>query len=292
MYLLFDIGGTKTRIARSLDLATFDEPVVLRTPENFDEAMELYRQTAAQLTEDRPLLGVAGGVPGAHSKDGVLEHWANHAQWEGKPIIAGLKKAFGTDNLFVRNDAALVGLGEATAGAGKGYDIVVYLTVSTGVGGTRIVHGAIDESAMGFEPGHQIIAGPNGPIELEKAASGTALHTRTGKHPKDVPQNDPIWDEIAGYLAEGLHNIMVLWSPQAIVLGGSMMVGDPFVPIPSIERELAKLPQIFEHEPKLIKAALGDFGGLWGALHLLKTVIPAPAGRRDQWRHLWTRIQA
>jgi glucokinase len=49
------------------------------------------------------------------------------------------------------------GLGEAVFGAGKGREIVVYMTISTGVGGARIVGGKIDASAMGFEPGHQII---------------------------------------------------------------------------------------------------------------------------------------
>ena len=57
----------------------------------------------------------------------------------------------------IANDTAVVGLGEAHRGAGIGYNIVTYITVSTGVGGTRIVDGRIDRRIYGFEPGHQTI---------------------------------------------------------------------------------------------------------------------------------------
>ena len=58
---------------------------------------------------------------------------------------------------YLANDSDLDGLGEATVGAGKGFNIVAYITVSTGIGGVRIVGGKIDVSTYGFEPGHQII---------------------------------------------------------------------------------------------------------------------------------------
>jgi len=77
--------------------------------------------------------------------------------------------------VFIENDASIVGLGEAVSGAGMGEEIVVYITVSTGVGGTRIVSGEIDEHAYGFEPGHELI---NMQDSLEDLVSGTAVEER------------------------------------------------------------------------------------------------------------------
>ncbi len=280
MYLLFDIGGTKTRIAQSRDPVSFDEPVVFLTPQDFEEAMALYKKTVMELmsTSPQPSPGhervvhaVAGGVPGIRSKEGALIYSPNLRGWEGRQLRGRLQEALGAQELLLENDASLVGLGEAMTGAGKGYDIVAYVTVSTGVGGGKIVRGVIDPSAQGFEPGHQLIDGPDGPVELESVISGRAVHSRFGKHPKEIPQNDPLWDELAKPLAQGLHNLLVTWSPDVLVLGGSMIVGNPAILVSSIERELAALPQVFPKAPLLKKATLGDFGGLWGALTLLRS---------------------
>lgn len=61
--------------------------------------------------------------------------------------------------MFLANDADLVGLGEAVYGAGKGYKVVAYFTVSTGVGGARIVNKRIDKGVFSFEPGWQYVYG-------------------------------------------------------------------------------------------------------------------------------------
>jgi len=87
--------------------------------------------------------------------------------------------------VFLRNDTAIVGLGEAHAGAGKGHEIVVYITVSTGVGGVRIIKGEIAKNQFGFEIGHQIIdldgsvcPSCEKPVDLENMISGRATEQR------------------------------------------------------------------------------------------------------------------
>ena len=134
--------------------------------------------------------------------------------------------------VYLENDTATWALGEANAGAGKGKDIVVYMTISTGVGGTRVVHGNLDTSAYGFEIGHQIID-PNGPQcgcggkgHLEAFIGGSSVQKQYGKAPQDIT-DIAVWQKTAEYLAIGLSNISVFWSPNIIILGGSMMKSIP-----------------------------------------------------------------
>jgi len=273
MNLLFDIGGSKIRIARAASRDTFDTPVVIPTPQKFDEAMVAIRETVRSITKGSAVEYAVGGLPGVRDVDGNLFNWTNVPDWEGKPIASSLKEAFGAQMLVLQNDASVVGLGEAAYGAGKGYHIVAYVTISTGVGGGKIVDCKIDPSSIGFEPGHQLIDGRDGAVELESVVSGRSIHKRFGKHPRDISKDDPIWRELAKPLAQGLHNIRVTWSPDVFVLGGSMIIGDPAISIDAIEKEFLTLPHIFPKQPIIKKAELGDFGGLYGALKLIESNV-------------------
>lgn len=177
--------------------------------------------------------------------------------------------------VHIHNDAALDGLGEATRGAGAGFGIVAYITVSTGIGGARISHGKIDETALGFEPGHQIIDADNTMIPhlkgvtLEDYISGAALTKRTNKAPKDIHEPE-FWDGVARVLAYGLHNVCVFWSPDVIVLGGSMITGDPAISIQKTKEYMAEIMKKYPELPVLKMSELGDLCGLHGALEFLK----------------------
>ncbi|MBC8465171.1 MAG: ROK family protein [Parcubacteria group bacterium] len=274
MIILFDIGGTKMRLSCSHNGTTLDDVRIVPRPEMFDDAMELFIATAKEFAGGESIERVAGGIAGiVDSEKGVIIDAPNiSADWIGKPFSDTLSQALGAP-VFVANDAAIVGLGEAVVGAGKGNDIVAYITVSTGVGGARIVSGDIDEHALGFEPGHQIIDADatiyenlEKPYDLEDMVSGSGVEKRFGKKPYEIPQTDPLWDELAYYLAIGLHNINLQWSPDVFVLGGMMMIGDPKIPLVSVEREFAKLRDVMPSLPPLILATLGDIGGLHGAL--------------------------
>ncbi|PIR47090.1 MAG: hypothetical protein COV07_00785 [Candidatus Vogelbacteria bacterium CG10_big_fil_rev_8_21_14_0_10_45_14] len=269
MYLLFDIGGTKTRIAGSEDGVSFGEPVVVRTPQNFGEAMTIYESEAKKILAGGICERAVVGVPGSRDKNDILTGSRNLRGWEGMPFRESMERTIRCGDVVIENDASLVGLGEAVYGAGRGYDIVGYVTVSTGLGGAKIENGNVDKSSHGFEPGKMLIDGKDGPVELEEAVSGGALHKRMGVHPRDISPDDPVWEELATILAQGVHNLLVTWSPDVFVLGGSMIVGDPAISVASVERELLKLKHVFPKPPVLKKAKLGDFGGLWGGLAYL-----------------------
>ena len=171
--------------------------------------------------------------------------------------------------VVLENGPGHAGAGEGGFGAGKGKKIVAYLTISTGVGGCRIVSGKIDESSQGFEPGHQIVFFENKITTLENMVSGTAIEKKYGKKPYEI-LGAKVWDNIAKNLAYGLHNVAVLWSPDIIILGGSMMkkVG---IPVESVKFHLSKILKIFPKTPLIKKSKLGDLAGLYGALAHLKS---------------------
>jgi len=203
--------------------------------------------------------------------------------WRKKPLKKDLEKLLRA-RVFFENDADIAGIGEAVYGAGKGYEIVAYLTISTGVGGGRIVKGKIDKNSMGFEVGHQIIDADNTMYPKDKKfeqqfrekgwnlgsltsyISGSAIRIRYGKDPKEIVERS-VWEELANILAIGLNNVVVFWSPDVIVLGGSVMNK---IPINFVKKHLKKTLKIFVKYPEIKKAELGDSSGLYGALAYLK----------------------
>ncbi len=275
-YVLIDIGGTKTRVAISSDLKTFSEPVKFKTPKDFKEGMDAIVE-AVKSSTDEPIRGIAAGMRGIlnHDKSGIVRDPGGIlSSWEDESIASALKKKLKAE-VYIENDTAIVGLGEAHFGAGSGHQIVAYHTVSSGVGGARIVHGEIDANAEGFEPRHQILdidqtlLGNDVDPTLENLVSGTALETRTGSKPFDIPQEDAVWDQLAKYLGYGLRNTIMYWSPDVIVLGGSMIVGDPRILLDDIQRHTNEVLGDKFESPLIVDAKLRDDGGLYGAMALL-----------------------
>lgn len=277
MYLLFDIGGTKTRVAVTRDLLSIDAVVKFDTSLRYAEGVAEMERRIREVAGDERIEAAAGGIRGPlnHEKTGITSE-VKLSDWVGRNITGDLSRICGGAPVYLENDTAMVGLGEVHFGAGKGYDIVAYHTVSTGVGGARFVHGKLDVTSIGFEPGHQIldidqtILGRHVPPTLENLVSGTALEKRRGVKPYEVPQDDAVWDELARYLAHGLKNTIVYWSPDVIVLGGSMVVGDPRIFLEDIVRHTKEVVEGLVPCPPIVDAKLKDEGGLYGAMALLK----------------------
>lgn len=265
------------RIARASSLDSFDTPIIVDTPQSFEVGMDLFVKTAQQLAGAEKIEAIAGGVSGSLSPDRrTLEVSPHLPLWSGKSVPAALEERLSA-SVFIENDCTIVGLGEAHVGAGKNKHIMAYITVSTGVGGTRIIDGKPDETARGFEPGQQIIDTDNSlipechmPATLENCISGTSVGERAGKKPYEIPQNDPVWEQLADWLAVGLSNLIVMWSPDVIVLGGSMMVGNPAIPMERVHDKVKEKVAIFKQLPEIKRAELGAIGGIHGALVYLK----------------------
>lgn len=279
MYILFDIGGTKTRIATSIDLVTYGTPIKFDTPKLYSEGIAKATEVINELAAGRQITAIAGGIRGPLKKDKTgISNEVVLTDWINKALTTDLSDLFSAP-VYLENDSAIVGLGEAVYGSGKGNEIVAYFTVSTGVGGARYVNGVLDVTSVGFEPGHQILDidsslfGPDTLHTLENLVSGSALEKRRGCKAYEIGQDDPVWDELAGYLAVGLRNAILFWSPDTIVLGGSMVVGDPRIMLDSVKQKTIDALRGFVPCPIIVDAQLKDEGGLYGAMALIKSKL-------------------
>lgn len=277
MYVAFDIGGTKMRIAVSKDAKTLlREPFVEKTPPRFEDGISHVTDIIRELTGGKQITAIAGGIAGSFNREKtMLFHAPNLPGWVGKPLVETLSKNTKAP-VYAVNDTAIVGLGEAYAGAGMGYSIVAYITVSTGVGGVRIIDKVIDKRAFGFEPGHQIIDADGSLCpdcasgQLEDLISGTAVSRRFDKPAVDVVHPSLWSEELPRWLAFGLYNTVLYWSPDVIVLGGSMIVGEPAINIERTKQYLRDITTVFPEIPEIKKAECGDIGGIHGAFAYLR----------------------
>ena len=274
-YILFDIGGTKTRVAVTEDLNEFGKVESFSTPNKFEEGISKIIEAIKKLTKKKPL-AIAGGIRGPLSEDKTgIQNDVLLKKWIGKSVVGEVRKHFAVP-IYLENDTAIAGLGEAAYGAGKGLEIVAYHTVSTGVGGVKIENSEIDLATIGFEPGQQVldidrtILGEEITPTLENLVSGTAVKDRFGVEPFEIPQTDVLWNELAEYLAQGLRNTILYWSPDVIVLGGSMITGDPRIEIDTIRKYTVEALDGFVPAPLITMAKLGDEAGLYGAMAILK----------------------
>ena len=266
MNILADIGGTHMRIAASDAHDSFEEPVIFDTPAEFAAAVELFASATRDIAHGRIITGGVIGVAGLVSADHQTLLKAPHLQaWVGKDIAAAFGRAIGAP-IRLENDAALAALGEAQQGAGAGAGIVAYITVGTGIGGARIVDGNTDRSAFGFEIGHQRLGSDTDAPEWETFASGSGLERRYGKLSSELA--DPaIWEECADHFAIGLYNTILHWSPDRVVLGGSLFT-EKAIPLERVRETLRAAATALDDIPDIRLATLGDRSGLYGALTL------------------------
>jgi glucokinase len=259
MIIVFDIGGTNMRVAGVED-GVLGEVVKVPTPKDPEEGMVKFVEIAKEIVGDVKIEAVAGDIAGRVGSDGRISGARNLQAWKGTNIVQKLTDAFGVPAQVV-NDCEAAGLGEALYGAGKGAGVLVYITVSTGVGGARIDHGVIDFAANdAFIIPRVQVSGE----DIERLISGTAVHAKFGIEPKELGSIDER-NKLADILAQGLLQIIREWKPDTIVLGGSMITG--VNPIP-LGRVIDTLSSLMQKPPVITMAALGDNGGLYGGMIL------------------------
>ncbi|MGM0629244.1 MAG: ROK family protein [Patescibacteria group bacterium] len=280
MKFLFDIGGSKTRVSATEDGLSFVDPIKYKTPESAEEGAKMLKEAVDKISAGgKNIEGLWGGITGVWDKErNTLVYSPNMKGWVNKPIRELFEEKLSVP-LVAENDADVVGLGEFHHGAGRGSQICAYITISTGVGGTRIVNGEIDRATAGFEPGHHIINSNLLTKEFlsyedtfEGTVSGTAVKKQFGIDPIEIEDSN-IWEELAFKSAVGIYNSILFWSPDTVVVGGSMVVGDPDIPIDRIRHHVEILAKFLPEIPEIKRAELADVGGLYGAMALSKNGI-------------------
>lgn len=298
--LTFDIGGTNIRAG------LFSEDSINpfyvkkirtsgqnRTPlENIlhliDETMQEYPQIDA----------ISMAVPGSiDNKHGIIIKAPNMGGWKNIPLRDIIRERFGITPT-IENDASMAAYGEWKHGAGRNHSYIVYMTISTGVGGAVIDDGHLITGfrGLGTEKGHMTIldggplcsCGQRGHLEALASGPGIAAYFQR-KMAEGVPtslsgepaptaeliaqaakQGDALaidaFRQAGYYLGVGLANYLHIFNPSCIILGGGVSFsGDLF-----FEPFYASLKQHVLSEEYLVGleinyAQLGDDAGLIGA---------------------------
>jgi glucokinase len=259
MILVFDMGATHTRLA--LADSQIGQVVYLDTDRSA-AGLDSLVEAMHDLAQGQKLQAVVGGMPGELEGElGKLTLAPNLPEWLGVPVKARMRTEFNCP-VYIHNDLVVCGIGEAHDGAGTNAGVMVYYTVSTGVNAVRLVGGRVDGSIKRYEIGFEIIGQAAGRVKsLETLVGGAAMQKRTGKLPADL-RSDGIWRRAERDLAHGLYNTLLHWTPDVVVIGGSMMRD---IRIEGVRVELEKLPKVLTKLPELREAALGDLSGVYGA---------------------------
>ena len=249
-----DIGGTKIAVGvvdetgRVLARAECGSEVA----RGFDEAMNRVTALLRESTEraDVKLRGIGIGSAGpVDTVTGRLGNVNNLQGWEGGNPVEVLSRAFGVP-AALENDADAAALGELRWGAGKAKSRFLYVVVGTGIGVSTILDGKVYRGIDGCHPeiGHHIID-PEGPMCScgargcwESLAAGPAMTAWWKQNPAGGDGNASLTareicacaengddrarravDREGYYLGVGLANLITLFAPEAIVLGGSVM---------------------------------------------------------------------
>ena len=246
------------------------------------------------------------GTPGSANRSSGIVLYSNNLGFKNVHLGEMLKKRLKKD-IYVENDANAAAFGEYLAGGGKGYENVVVITLGTGVGGGIIIDGKIytGYNFCGAELGHIVIEYNGRPCTcgrkgcFEAYSSATALIIST-KKAMENNKNSKLWD-IAGslenvdgktafdgmraddetakevvreyieYLGCGLTNIVNIFQPQMLLIGGGICKeGDNLIlPLKKIiEKEAYCIDE--NDSTKLGICKLGNDAGIIGAAFLNK----------------------
>ena len=261
-------------------------------------------------TEDVEYVGIA--TPGStNSKTGIVEY-SNNLPFSNFPIADLFKKYLPVSRVLIANDANAAALAEALAGAAKGADTSVMITLGTGVGGGvilggKIFAGGINES--GTELGHTVIVkggrqctcGRRGCWETYSSATGLIVSTkekmaelklkgidslifeeaeREGKVSARTAFNaakrgdkygEELVKEYIEYLAVGITDMINIFQPEVLSIGGGVCNEKEYLTKPLIEIvEKEQYTRNNKKKTKIVTAMLKNDAGIIGAAGLGK----------------------
>jgi glucokinase len=306
-YIAVDVGGTQTRVALFPEkgiVALRQKKIHTRSstekPEN--RIMDLiYHLWPAQ----DHVVSIGIDAPGPlDPKNGVVIATPNIPEWNNIPLRQLIVDRFGVP-VTLGNDANFAAYGEWKYGAGQGHHNLVYLTISTGIGGGVIMDDQLllGEHGLATELGHIMIL-PDGPLcgcgqpgHLEAISSGTAIAAFVADelekgtpsilphHPlptsKEISEAALAGDELARaafhragtYLGMALANFLHIFNPTIIICGGGVSLSGDLILKPARETmEKYVMDQAYIKGLTLTTARLGDDAGLMGALAMARSL--------------------
>ena len=302
--LAVDIGGTHIRVAAYepssiTPIAHQRTQSLAKTPGVYERLVEAIKSVWQD--QDVSSIGIASPGP-LDPYTGTILGTPNIPEWTNFPLGAKLSDEFGVP-VHLDNDANMAGLAEWQYGAGKGHHDLVYLTISTGIGGGVVSNDRLLQGfrGMGGELGHMLID-PDGPLcgcgkrgHIESFSSGpsivryvnqqlnaghkSTLHADPNMNAVQVAEAARTGDTLAisafnragHYLGMAVANFLAVFDPSILVFGGGVsQVGDLlFKPFEESLKQHVFHPHYLD-DLVITKAALGDDAGLLGALALAR----------------------
>lgn len=294
-YIGVDLGGTNVRAAivdengKIIEMKKAATEIHLGSAHVMNKIIELIKS----LNGYEKVSGIGLGVPGpVDTKERVMVLASNLPGFERYPIAREIEEALNIPT-YIDNDANVAGLGEAYHGAGRGYDPVYYVTISTGIGGAMIVDGKVVSGKHGHagEIANLIIDRNRKKINhlnagaVECEASGTAI-TRKGQemfgssiehagHVFDLARNGDekalkIVNDMAYDIAMAFSYIAHVVDPEVFVIGGGVMTKAKDVFFEKLEEYYRTLIHPGMQPVKLVEAELEE-PGIIGAAMLPKS---------------------
>ena len=310
-YIGIDLGGTNIKAG----VVSEDFEIVAKTscktnlPRPGEEicadmakvALEAVKEAGLTL-DDIEAVGI--GTPGtANSEAGVIEY-SNNLGFLNFPVVK-LMKTHIDKPCYVENDANAAAYGEYIAGAAKGANDAVCITLGTGVGGGIIINGKIYSgfNYAGAEIGHTVInvdgpqctCGRRGCFEVYSSATGLIRMTNEAiaKHPESILKEEAddngkvsartafnamrkgdavakqVVDDYIRYLACGIANTINIFQPDILCIGGGVCnEGDPLL-LPLKELVAKEVyTRNSEKNTEIVIAKLGNDAGIIGAAFL------------------------
>ena len=305
-----DLGGTKCLGVVVDDAGSVVDELRLPTPKGKEATVEVLTEVASTLRDrqsGRTVRGVGAGVPGLVDATGTLRFAPNLPGVNELPLAAPLTERLGLP-VVIENDASCAGWGEREAGAGRGREHLILVTLGTGIGGGIVLGGRLYRGHHGFagEIGHMVVD-PNGPPCpcgqkgcWERYASGSGLGrlareaavgaradrivALAGGDPELVKgehvtaaaaEGDDealaVMASFGWWVALGLANLANAFDPEVFVLGGGLVeAGD--VLLEPVRRAFDELLDGAEHRPEveILPAQLGEHAGAIGAALLAR----------------------
>lgn len=295
-----DIGGTRLRAAaykqdQFQPISQKRVETKAKEPNAFGRLINLLEDIWPK-NENVDAIGVSSPGP-VDPHTGVIMVTPNIKEWRDFPITAKLTDHFGIP-AYLDNDANLAGLAEWKFGAGRGHHNVLYLTVSTGVGGGVIINDQLLQGHHGLaaELGHTTIqadgplCGCGQPGHLESFSSGTGIERfvaeqlKAGRESLLQPdkknsahaiseaarQGDALsieaYQNAGKYLGIGVANFLHAFDPSIVIFGGGVSQSGPLL-FDSFHVSLKERVIHSRYLEGLVitRAELGDDSGLLGA---------------------------
>lgn len=295
-----DIGGTRLRAAaykqdQFQPISQKRVETKAKEPNAFGRLINLLEDIWPK-NENVDAIGVSSPGP-VDPHTGVIMVTPNIKEWRDFPITAKLTDHFGIP-AYLDNDANLAGLAEWKFGAGRGHHNVLYLTVSTGVGGGVIINDQLLQGHHGLaaELGHTTIqadgplCGCGQPGHLESFSSGTGIERfvaeqlKAGRESLLQPdkknsahaiseaakQGDALsieaYQNAGKYLGIGVANFLHAFDPSIVIFGGGVSQSGPLL-FDSFHVSLRERVIHSRYLEGLVitRAELGDDSGLLGA---------------------------